>query len=356
MDKSFWEGRRVFITGHTGFKGSWLSLLLGRMGARITGYSLPPDGNPNLFEVARVAGQIERSIFADVRDIEVLREELTESDPEILFHLAAQPLVQTSILEPVETFSSNVMGAVHVLESARGCDSLRSIVVVTSDKCYEDQAESGHLTESDPIGGTDPYSVSKACVELLTRSFFRSYWHSGRSGVGISTARAGNCIGGGDWAKDRLIPDFVRASAAKRPLKLGNPLAIRPWQHVLDPLSGYLILAQRLWCHPVDFSGPWNFGPENEECRTVEWMVEYMSHLWEVSLPWESDPHLRKNEVNTLRLDHSRAKSRLDWIPRWNIEEGLERTLAWYRHHLDDPESMEQFSHRQIEEYLAKWD
>jgi CDP-glucose 4,6-dehydratase len=224
---------------------------------------------------------------------------------------------------------------------------------VTSDKCYEDQPETSHLTEADPLGGSDPYSSSKACVELLTRAFLRSYWNSGNSGVGIATARAGNCIGGGDWAQDRLIPDFVRASSVGRPLKLGNPRAIRPWQHVLEPLHGYLLLVRRLWDDPAAFSGPWNFGTGAEESRTVEWIVAYLSQLWEGVLPWSVDPDMRPNEVETLMLDYSMAKTRLDWIPRWDIEKCLERTIAWYRHHLDDPDSIQRFSYRQIDEYLT---
>ena len=329
VDPLFWHNRRVFMTGHTGFKGSWLSLWLQEMGASLTGYALNPDGPLSLFEEAAVGERMESRI-ADVLDLSRLTEAMAVARPEILIHLAAQPLVRRSYREPVETYATNVMGTVHVLEAARSSASLRAIVCVTSDKCYENREWDWGYRESDPVGGHDPYSSSKGCAELVACAYRSSYFDpAGR--IGLATARAGNVIGGGDWAADRIVPDALAAFASGETLKLRNPNAIRPWQHVLEPLSGYLVLAQALFGDDGDYSGAWNFGPSEDDARTVEEIVELVARCWNDDARWERVPGAHPHEAGCLKLDTSKARMRLGWRPKWSVAETARRIAAWHK-------------------------
>lgn len=331
VEAKAWAGRKVFLTGHTGFKGAWLALWLGRLGARVTGYALQPPSAPSLFELARVREGM-RSVIADVRDPGRLVQEMSGAEPEVVFHLAAQSLVRHSYAEPVETYAVNVMGTANVLDAVRRVPSVRTAVIVTTDKCYENLETTRGYRESDRLGGHDPYSNSKACAELVTQSFRDSFFSGAKAGgVGIASARAGNVIGGGDWAADRLLPDFVRAIVAGRPVRVRRPEAVRPWQHVLDPLSGYLRLAERLLADGKRWGEGWNFGPDESDARNVRWVVERFTQLWGDGARWEADPGPHPHEAGMLRLDISKARERLGWRPTWDIERALERTVAWYR-------------------------
>lgn len=330
---SFWAGKSVFLTGHTGFKGSWLSLWLHAMGARVTGYALEPPVEPNLFHLAGIR-DFTCSIIADIRDRARLEQALTSAAPEIVIHMAAQPLVRESYLFPVDTYSTNVMGTINLLEAVRQCHTVRAVINVTTDKCYDSQELDHPFTEDEPLGGYDPYSSSKACSELATAAWRSSYFNPrdyDRHRVAIATVRAGNVIGGGDWAKDRLIPDCVRALQAGIPVRIRNPHAIRPWQHVLEPLSGYLALAQRLYEQGCDYGGAWNFGPAVEDARPVEWIVKRLCEKWGRNSRYDIDAGVHPHEANYLTLDITKAQTRLDWSPRWALEEALDATLEWVR-------------------------
>jgi len=283
----FWKSKKVLITGHTGFKGSWLALWLQNLGANVTGYSLQPPTNPNLFEIAHVADKM-NSIIGDVRDLKHLISCFAENRPEIIIHMAAQSLVRTSYDDPVETYSTNVMGTVNVLEAVRHTDSVKVIIIVTSDKCYENKEWLWGYRENEPMGGHDPYSNSKGCAELVTSAYRNSYFHV-KSSVAVASTRAGNVIGGGDWAQDRLIPDIVNAFMEKRPVMIRNPNAIRPWQHVLEPLHGYLMLAERLWDKGHTFAEGWNFGPNEQDAKPVSYVVERLAQLWGKDASWNND-------------------------------------------------------------------
>jgi CDP-glucose 4,6-dehydratase len=328
VTRSFWAGKRVFLTGHTGFKGGWLALWLDELGAEVHGYALRPPTQPNLFDATGLAHRIASSTIADIRDEATLTKAMRAARPEVVLHLAAQPLVRQSYLDPVETFATNVMGSVHLLEAVRKLDCVRAVMNVTTDKCYENDGRAEPYREGDPMGGHDPYSSSKGCAELVTAAYRRSFLSS--KGVRVASARAGNVIGGGDWATDRLIPDFLRAIDSGRALEIRSPHSTRPWQHVLDPVSGYMMLAQRLYEGGEAFDGAWNFGPSLEDAKPVQWIVQRLCE----SIPgatWRVVQSPQPHEAHTLSLDSSRARGQLGWRPRWPLPEALARTLAWHQ-------------------------
>lgn len=348
----FWTGKKVFVTGHTGFKGSWLCLWLQQLGAEVIGYALQPPTNPSLFEVANVARGM-NSIISDIRDGKTLTKAMNDAVPDIVIHMAAQPLVRYSYIEPVETYSTNVMGTVHLLEAVRQTPSVRSVVNVTSDKCYENKEWVWGYRESEAMGGFDPYSNSKGCAELVTSAYRNSFFNPAKyseHGVAIATGRAGNVIGGGDWAEDRLIPDILRAIFEGRPVVIRNPNAIRPWQHVLEPLSGYLQLAQKLYEKGVDYADGWNFGPRDEDAQPVQWIVERLTQQWGDGASWQLDQGNHPHEAHYLKLDCSKAKMRLDWQPRWDLGRTLEMIVEWQRAYLAQ-ENMRELTLKQIADY-----
>lgn len=350
-EMSFWKGRRVFLTGHTGFKGGWLALWLQELGAEVYGYALPAPTTPNLFASARVAEGMAVSTIADIRDAAAVAAALKAVRPEIVFHMAAQSLVRASYLNPVETYEVNVLGTAHLLEGVRSTPGIRVVLNVTSDKCYENREWEWGYRESDPMGGADPYSSSKGCAELVTAAYRRSFL--GPSGVKLATVRAGNVIGGGDWATDRLIPDFVRAIQAGESARIRNPHAIRPWQHVLEPLSGYLRLAEELWDNDApEASGGWNFGPDDSDARSVEWVATQLVELWGEGASWARDPGPHPHEAMYLKLDCSRAHLRLGWRPRWSLSEALGRVVDWYRRFYAGHD-VRAVTRAQVREYLA---
>lgn len=328
IDPVFWKGKRVFLTGHTGFKGSWLSLWLQSMGAQVKGYALSPPTTPALFEEARVADGMD-SEHGDIRDLDAITRSMTSFQPDILIHMAAQPLVRLSYREPVATYATNVMGTVHVLEAARKCKQLRCIVNITTDKCYENREWEWGYRENEPMGGHDPYSNSKGCAELVTSAYRNSFFND-EKGPALASARAGNVIGGGDWADDRLIPDILRAFEKSQPVIIRNPLATRPWQHVLEPLSGYLVLAQHLWQHGAEYAEGWNFGPRDEDAMPVEWILDHMVSSWGKGASWQLDTNPQPHEARYLKLDISKARARLHWSPTWGLNETLERIIRWH--------------------------
>jgi CDP-glucose 4,6-dehydratase len=347
----FWAAKRVFITGHTGFKGAWLTLWLRRLGAKVTGYALQPPTDPSLFTAAAVATGIQ-SIRGDVRDVETLRKALLKADPEIIFHLAAQSLVRLSYRDPIETYSTNVMGTVNVLEAARGLKALRAIVNVTSDKCYENRGWQRGYKEDDAMGGHDPYSSSKGCAELVSAAYRRSFF-SAPGAAALAAARAGNVIGGGDWAEDRLVPDMIRAITEGRPVEIRNPAAVRPWQHVLEPLHGYLLLAESLCGTPDAAAGGWNFGPAESDARDVLWIVKRLAELWGPEAKWTLDEKPHPHEAAYLKLDASRAGAQLKWRPVLDLDDALQWIVDWHRAHRAG-ESMDRVSEAQIAKYQER--
>lgn len=348
IDRSFWQGRRVFITGHTGFKGSWLSFLLNRLGATVIGYSQPPNTTPNLFNLLSLDSLVESHVD-DIRDLKKLTSVMQKSQPDVVIHMAAQALVRPSYNDPVDTYATNVMGTVNLLEAIRHTESVRAVVNVTTDKCYDNQDWVWGYRENDRLGGGDPYSNSKACSELVTDSYRRSFF--AESDVAIATARAGNVIGGGDWSKDRLIPDVVRSIESGEPLNIRYPQAVRPWQHVLEPLVGYLKLAENLYRGDEFAQGGWNFGPDNEQAKPVEWILTSMKREWPGDWQWivESAPQL--HEANYLKLDSSKAKTLLGWQPKLAIEDSIKLTAEWYRAFFDG-QSMVKLTEQQIKQYI----
>lgn len=337
IDSTFWQDKTVLITGHTGFKGSWLSLWLQSMGSKVIGYALPAPTDPSLFEIARVSAAM-TSIRGDVRDLEHLKSAISEHRPQIVVHMAAQSLVRRSYENPADTYATNVMGTVNLLEAVRtaGVGNVRAVLNITSDKCYENREWVWGYRETEPMGGYDPYSSSKGCSELITAAYRSSFFNPAdyhRHGVAVATARAGNVIGGGDWAGDRLVPDIVRALQVGAPVRIRNPQAIRPWQHVLEPLSGYLLLAQQLWHDGPVHSEPWNFGPPDEDAKPVSWVADHLVKIWGNGARWEPDGGEHPHEAHYLKLDCSKARARLDWHPRWHLEKALDAILFWHRAH-----------------------
>ena len=328
VDPQFWRGRRVLLTGHTGFKGSWLALWLESLGAEVVGFSNGVPTTPSMFELARV-GEGVASLEGDIRDPQAVDRALADSRAEIVIHMAAQSLVRRSFEQPVDTYATNVMGTVHVLDAARRSGGVRAVVNVTTDKCYENREWVWGYREHEPMGGHDPYSSSKGCAELVTAAFRRSYCQGGEAPA-IASARAGNVIGGGDWAEDRLVPDLMRAATEGRPAVVRSPDAIRPWQHVLNPLSGYLMLAQALW-DSREHADAWNFGPEDGDVRTVRWIIDRLGEAWGEPIAWRPEGGEVPHEAQYLKLDSSKARARLGWSPTWALDDALTSIATWYK-------------------------
>jgi CDP-glucose 4,6-dehydratase len=328
MNLEFWRGKRVFLTGHTGFKGGWLAMWLVKLGAEVHGYALRPPTEPSLYSVSNLSILLASSTISNILDANALTNAMKAAQPDIVLHLAAQPLVRHSYAMPVETYAVNVMGTVNLLESVRQTPSVKSVVNVTTDKCYENREWIWPYRECEAMGGFDPYSSSKACSELVTAAYRRSFLEP--AGIYLASARAGNVIGGGDWATDRLVPDFLRALDAGQTLYIRAPQAIRPWQHVLEPLSGYLMLAERLYTQGREYGEAWNFGPEESDARPVQWIVDYLGSQVPQAT-WRCDVAPQPHEAHMLKLDSAKAKSRLGWRPRWDLQTALAKTLEWHQ-------------------------
>jgi CDP-glucose 4,6-dehydratase len=350
VNPSFWRQRTVFVTGHTGFKGGWIAHWLSDLGAKVHGYALEPDNEPNFFTQVKLQERLETTTTADIRDLDILTSSIKKIQPEIIIHMAAQPLVRYSYQSPVETFATNVMGTINLLEAARYSDSVKAIVNITTDKCYENREWPWPYRENDGLGGYDPYSASKACAEIASTAYRRSFLKNSK--IHLASVRAGNVIGGGDWAKDRLIPDFLRAMEAGKTLKIRSPNSVRPWQHVLEPLSGYLILAEKLYTEGEAFAEAWNFGPNEEDAKTVSWLVGELCAKFSDATS-EIDSTLQPHEAALLKLDSNKARTRLGWQPRWNLETALAKTIDWHRAWRNKGEMVEMTS-LQIRQYQAE--
>ena len=328
MNPGFWKGKIVFLTGHTGFKGGWIAHWLSELGAAVHGYSLEPPTQPNFFTETYLHNRLANSTIGDIRDLAALTSALKQAGPDVIIHMAARPLVRESYKTPVEAFSVNVMGTVNVLEAARQVATTNAIVNITTDKCYENKEWLWPYRENDRLGGRDPYSASKACAEIAATAYRKSFL--AEAGIHLASVRAGNVIGGGDWATDRLIPDFLRAIDHGETLTIRSPNAVRPWQHVLEPLSGYLLLAEKLCTEGSAFAGPWNFGPNDEDAQSVGWIVERLC----AQIPnvrWETENSMQPHEASLLKLDSSKAKAKLSWTPRWSLETALSKTTEWHQ-------------------------
>ena len=350
----FYKGRKVFITGHTGFKGSWLSILLAWLGAEVYGYALKPHTNPSLYELVKV-DKLVSSTIGDVRDYNLLLKTLKKVRPEIIIHMAAQAIVKESYKNPRETYDVNVMGTVNLLDTVRQIDSVKAIVNVTTDKCYENKEWHWGYRENEPMGGYDPYSNSKGCSELVTSSFRSSFFNPKeykKHGVALASARAGNVIGGGDWAEDRLIPDFMRAIFQGKKVKIRSPYAIRPWQYVMEPLTGYLILCEKLYSFGPAFAEGWNFGPDDSDAKNVEWITKKICELWGEGVSFDIDTNPQPHEANYLKLDCSKAKAELGWAPKWDIETTLKSIVDWNKAFLASG-NMLSVTEKQIQDYFA---
>jgi len=350
MAPAFWQGKTVLLTGHTGFKGAWLSLWLRQLGAKVVGYALQPPTEPNLFGLAKLDASI-TSVHGDVRNLTHLQDVLNEHRPTVLFHLAAQPLVRLSYASPLETYDTNVMGTACVLEAVRRVGGVRAAVIVTSDKCYQPVARRRGYREDDPLGGPDPYSSSKSCTELVTAAYRRSFFSDTQGAPAVATARSGNAIGGGDWADDRLLPDCVRAFSAGRTVDIRNADAVRPWQHVLDPLAGYLRLAETLWQKGHAFAEAWNFAPSLRDAWPVRRVVERVIRLWGGGT-WRSGGD-GLHEAHVLRLDAAKARKRLAWRPRLRLDGALQWTVSWYKAVAEGADAAE-LCLRQIDQYTRR--
>lgn len=354
MTSEFWKGKKVFLTGHTGFKGSWLSLWMQRLGVEITGYALQPPTDPSLFEIARVEDGM-HSIIGDIRDLPKLQQAMQSAKPDIVIHMAAQPLVRLSYECPVETYATNVMGTVHLLESVRHTPSVRAVVNITTDKCYENKEWVWGYREHEPMGGYDPYSNSKGCAELVSSAYRSSFFNPEayeKHGVALATVRAGNVIGGGDWAKDRLIPDIIAAFESGNPVLIRNPHATRPWQHVLEPLGGYLTLAEHLYNEGPEYAEPWNFGPYDEDAKPVAWIVDTIARRWGKGAEWEIEEGEHPHEATYLKLDISKARARLNWHPALRLDEALEKIIDWSQARVHGAD-MQEYTLKQIKDYQS---
>ena len=347
LSKTFWQGRSVFLTGHTGFKGGWLALWLTEMGAKVNGYSLDVATSPNFFNIIKLKDIIQNSTISDIRDLPRVISSMQKAKPSIIFHMAAQPLVRQSYNDPIETFTTNVTGTVNVLEAARKIETVEAIINITTDKCYQNREWDRPYHETDRLGGYDPYSSSKACSEIVTSAYRNSFFK--KTQVKLASVRAGNVIGGGDWATDRLIPDFFRSIDNNEMLFIRSPQAVRPWQHVLDPLAGYLILAEKLVENKINFAEAWNFGPEQSGAKTVSWVLEKLSEKF-VNARWEKENTKQQHEASILKLDISKAKSKLGWTPRWPLETAIDNTIEWYQAFKEN-KKMQEFSIKQIKLY-----
>ena len=354
---SFWKNKKVFITGHTGFKGSWLSFWLTSLGAKVYGYSLEPSTKDNLFKILNIKDLIQLSEIGDICDMSNLKNSICNAQPQILFHLAAQPLVRISYDEPIETLSTNIIGTANVLESMRYCSSLRSSVMITSDKCYENKERYESYSENDPMGGYDPYSVSKGCSELIVSSYRQSFFSEEAYPFhknAIASARAGNVIGGGDWSTDRLVPDAIKSFKEGKTLSIRNPTAVRPWQHVLEPLNGYMSLAQNLYTDGFLYASGWNFGPDDSDNISVQDIVNLIIENWPNDVSWKTNESKIKHEANLLKLNCDKAKSLLGWKPIWSASKAIEKTILWHSA-LSANKDMYEFSLSQINEYNQEY-
>jgi len=349
VNPNFWKDKRVFLTGHTGFKGSWCALWLQSLGAEVKGYALAPYTKPDLYSIACVSDTINSEI-GDIRDLDKITKSMTDFNPDILIHMAAQPLVRYSYKNPVETYQTNVLGTVNVLEAARKCKNLKSIVSVTTDKCYENKEWAWAYRENEPMGGHDPYSSSKGCAELVTAAYRKSFFFSNET-ANLASARAGNVIGGGDWATDRLIPDILRAFEKGKPVIIRNPLSTRPWQHVLEPISGYLVLAESLYNQGSEYAEGWNFGPRDEDCKPVSWILDKMVAKWGKGASWELDKNNNPHEAGFLKLDISKAGSLLKWQPKWTLNKTLDLIIDWHQEYLSNS-NMHQICLQEIKKYM----
>lgn len=345
----FWSGKKVLITGHTGFKGSWLCIWLKKMGAHVSGLSLTDAvTSPDMFSILKIKKSL-NDFRGDISSKEICSEIIEEIEPELIFHMAAQPLVRQSYTDPLATYNTNVIGTANILQAARSCNSLRSIVVITTDKCYENIEKDYAYTESDPLGGYDPYSSSKACAEHVSSAYYRSFFME--KGVGMATARSGNVIGGGDWSNDRLIPDAVKTWSKDKKLIIRYPSATRPWQHVLEPLSGYILLAEHLWETPVEFSSAWNFGPDQNSVKTVMDTIKLASTEWDGHAEWQSSNRDHLYESSSLQLNSNKAQSLLGWKPRNDFNKAVGQTIRWYKAYYNNKADMKTFTLDQIAEY-----
>jgi CDP-glucose 4,6-dehydratase len=357
LNRTFWRRKRVLLTGHTGFKGTWLALWLHRLGAEVAGIALPPATNPNLFDHINLSKDI-TSCFIDIRNLPLLRKEIDKREPEIVFHLAAQAIVRSSYTNPIETFETNVIGTANVLEALRSVKSVRAIICVTSDKCYENREWHWKYRENDPMGGWDPYSSSKGCAELVIASYRNSFFHTEKyreHGVGLASVRAGNVVGGGDWGTDRLIPDIMTAFSRGNDVVIRNPSAVRPWQFVIDLLYGYMLLAEKLYENGSDFAEAWNFGPNDEDEKTVLDIVKFLVNSWGDGVAWKLDSRLNPHEAFSLMLDSSKSRARLGWSPKMKLDQVLTQVVEWYKSYYSDPTAARSITERQLDLYENKY-
>jgi CDP-glucose 4,6-dehydratase len=348
INTNFWQNKNIFLTGHTGFKGSWLTLWLEQLGANITGYALPPDTNPAMFNILQIDKHVKNNIYGDICNEQQLSQAMQEAQPEIVIHLAAQSLVRESYTNPVETYATNVMGVVNLLQAAKKTSSVKVVLNITTDKIYENKERLQGYTENEPLGGYDPYSSSKACSELVSASYRQSFFQ--QTDTQLATARAGNVVGGGDWAADRLVPDAIRAFTHGNTLTIRNPLATRPWQHVLEPLGGYLLLCEKMYHHPDDYAQAWNFGPVTDEVETVKTLADSLVKMWQDNACWQQDHAHHPHEANALRLNCSKALTILNWKPIWNLQQTLQETINWYKAYYNQHDML-QFTLQQIQSY-----